>query len=92
MVNRKNTQRLYLEEGLAIRKRSSRRRAVSTRASDPVLALRNQRCSLDFVHQQTASGWLSRVLNMVDDVTRECLDAVPDTSISIAETCACWPI
>jgi putative transposase len=34
------------------------------------------------VHDQLASGRRFRVLNVVDDVTRECLAAVPDTSIS----------
>lgn len=48
----------------------------------PVLALPNQRWSLDFVHDQKASGRRIRLLNIVDDVTRECLRAVPDTSIS----------
>jgi putative transposase len=50
MINRKKTQRLYREEGLAVRRRGSRRRAVGTRAPAPVLALPNQRWSLDFVH------------------------------------------
>ncbi len=82
MINRKRTQRIYQEEGLAVRRRRSRRRAVGTRAPSPVLALPNQRWSLDFVHDQMASGRRFRVLNVVDDVTRECLAAVPDTSIS----------
>lgn len=82
MINRKKTQRPYKEEGLAVRRRRSRRRAVWTRAPAPVLALPNQRWSLDFVHDQMASGRRFRVLNVVDDVTRECLAAVPDTSIS----------
>ena len=47
-----------------------------------MLALPNQRWSLDFVHDQMASGRRFRVLNVVDDVTRECLAAVSDTSIS----------
>jgi transposase InsO family protein len=47
-----------------------------------VPALPNQRWSLDFVRDQMASGRQFRVLNIVDDVTRECLAAVPDTSIS----------
>tara|TARA_Y100000296_G_scaffold87454_1_gene134721 strand:- start:6402 stop:6689 length:288 start_codon:yes stop_codon:yes gene_type:complete len=34
------------------------------------------------VHDQLAPGRRFRVLNVVDDVTRECLAAVPDTSIS----------
>ncbi|RMI08033.1 transposase [Sinorhizobium meliloti] len=38
--------------------------------------------SLDFVHDQFACGRRFRVLNIVDDVTRECLAAIPDTSIS----------
>ena len=82
MINRKKTQRLYSEEGLAVRRRRSRRRAVGTRAPAPMLALPNQRWSLDFVHDQMTSGRRFRVLNVVDDVTRECLAAVPDTSIS----------
>jgi putative transposase len=47
-----------------------------------VLALPNQHWSLDFVHDQLATGRRFRVLNIVDDVTRECLRAVVDTSIS----------
>ena len=82
MINRKKTQRLYQEEGLAIRRQRSRKRGVGTRAPAPVLALPNQRWSLDFVHDQMAPGRRFRVLNVVDDVTRECFAAVPDTSIS----------
>ncbi|WP_338531004.1 IS3 family transposase [Nitratireductor thuwali] len=74
--------RLYREEGLAVRKRRSRRRAVGTRAPILVEARPNARWSLDFVHDQFACGRRFRVLNIVDDVTRECLAAVPDTSIS----------
>jgi transposase InsO family protein len=82
VINRKRTQRLHTEEGLTVRKRKSRRRAIGARAAPPVVALPNQRWSLDFVHDQLASGRRFRVLNVVDDVTRECLAAVVDTSIS----------
>ena len=82
LINRKKTQRLYREEGLTVRRRRGRRRAVGARAPAPVLALPNQRWSLDFVHDQLATGRRFRVLNIVDDVTRECLRAVVDTSIS----------
>ena len=37
---------------------------------------------MDFVHDQFACGRRFRTLNIVDDVTRECLAAIPDTSIS----------
>ena len=37
---------------------------------------------MDFVHDQLACGRRLRILNIVDDVTRERLAAIPDTSIS----------
>ena len=74
--------RLYREEGLAVRRRRNRRRAVGTRAPIPVEVRANARWSVDFVHDQLACGRRFRILNVVDDVTRECLAAVPDTSIS----------
>ncbi|MBN9008393.1 MAG: IS3 family transposase [Rhizobiales bacterium] len=74
--------RLYREEGLTVRKRRARRRAVGTRAPILVEVRPNARWSLDFVHDQFACGRRFRVLNIVDDVTRECLAAIPDTSIS----------
>ena len=74
--------RLYREEGLTVRKRRARRRAAGTRAPIPVEAIANARWSLDFVHDQLACGRRFRILNIVDDVTRECLAAIPDTSIS----------
>ena len=82
MINRKKTQRLHREEGPAVRRRRSRRRAVGTKAPAPVLALANQRWSLGFVHNQMTSDRRFRVLDVVDDVIWECLAAVPDTSIS----------
>ena len=57
-------------------------RPVGVRALAPVLALPNQRWSLDLVHGQLVIGRRFRVLNIVDDVTRECIRAVVDTSIS----------
>jgi transposase InsO family protein len=74
--------RLYREEGLTVRKRRARRRAVGTRTPILVEAKVNARWSLDFVHDQFALGRRFRILNIVDDVTRECLAAIPDTSIS----------
>ncbi len=74
--------RLYREEGLTVRKRKARRKAIGTRAPILIEARANARWSLDFVHDQFACGRRFRVLNVVDDVTRECLTAIPDTSIS----------
>ena len=42
----------------------------------------NARWSLDFVTDQIADGRRFRILDVVDDFTRECLALVADTSIS----------
>lgn len=75
-INRKKTQRLYREEGLTEGRRRERAHAPA-----PLIALPNQRWSFDFVHDELASGRRFRVLNVVDDVTRQCSAAVPDISI-----------
>lgn len=46
--------RLYREEGLTVRKRKARCRAVGTRTSILIEAKVNARWSLDFVHDQFA--------------------------------------
>jgi putative transposase len=74
--------RLYREEGLTVRKRRARRRVAGTRAPILVQAAANARWSVDFVHDQLTYGRRFRVLNIVDEVTRECPAAIPDTSIS----------
>jgi transposase InsO family protein len=81
-VNRKKTQRLYGEEGLAVRRRKSRRRIAVARTPIPKPEGPNSRWSTDFVHDQLANGRRFRVLTIIDDVTRECLAAIPDTSLS----------
>jgi putative transposase len=76
-VNWKKLYRLYREEGLAVRKRGGRKRAVGTRAPRAP----NQRWSLDFMSDALEDGRRFRVLNVIDDFSRECLAAVVDTSI-----------
>jgi putative transposase len=80
--NRKRTQRLYREEGLTVRRRRGRKRATGSRAPLLLPALPNARWSIDFVHDQLACGRRFRLLNVIDDVTKECLLALADTSIS----------
>jgi hypothetical protein len=50
------------------------------RAPILVEAKPNARGALDFAYDQLAYGRRLRILNIVDDVTRECLAAIPDTS------------
>ena len=81
-MNRKKTQRLYREEGLTVRKRKGRKRAAGSRAPILTEARPNARWSVDFVHDQLSGGRRFRILNVIDDVTKECLAAIADTSIS----------
>ena len=74
--------RIYREEGLGVRQRKHRRKTVGARAPILIEARPNARWSLDFVHDQFTCGRRFRILNVIDDVTKRCLAAVPDTSIS----------
>ncbi len=65
------------QEGLTVRKRKARRKAVGTRAPILIEARANARWSLDFVHDQFACGRRFRVLNVVDDVTRNVCQQSP---------------
>ena len=55
--------RLYREEGLGVRRRKGRKRAIGVRAPILVEARPNARWLLDFVHDQMANGRRFRVLN-----------------------------
>lgn len=81
MKNPKRTYRIYSEEGLQVRKK---KRKKLTRPRVPmVLPTRaDERWSIDFVSDQLANGRRFRVLNIVDDFTRECVGQLIDTSIS----------
>jgi putative transposase len=81
-VNLKRVRRLYREEGLSLRQRRGRRRYRGVRV---VLALPvkvNQRWSMDFMSDALADGRRFRVLNVVDDFSRECLASEPGRSLT----------
>ena len=80
--NHKKLLRMYREEGLKVRRRGGRKRALGTRAPMALPQGPNQRWSLDFVSDAMACGRRFRLLCVVDDFTRECLALVPDTSLS----------
>jgi len=82
MDNHKRIHRIYKEEGLQVRKR--RRKRARTKRSFELLPSDgpNQRWSMDFMHDSTASGRKLRILNVVDDYTREALWMEVSTSIS----------
>jgi len=81
VVNHKKTYRLYTEERLQVRTKR-RKKLARPRVPLAIPDRANERWSMDFVSDQLASGRRFRVLNIVDDYTRECVGQLTDTSIS----------
>lgn len=81
-MNQKRFRRLYRAEGLQVRKRNGRKRALGMRAPLALPSHPNDRWSLDFVSDSFTDGRRFRILAVVDDCTRECLTLVADTSLS----------
>ena len=80
MVNKKLVQRVYREEGLAVRRRKRKRVAVP-RTPLPAPTKANERWSMDFVSDALADGRKFRALTIVDDFTRESPAIEVDTSL-----------
>ena len=81
VINHKRTFRIYCEEGLQVRTKQ-RKKIIRPRVPMLVPDAPNQRWSMDFVSDQLANGRRYRVLNVVDDATREYVLKVVDFSIS----------
>ncbi len=81
-LNHKKLLRLYREEGLRVRRRGGRKRALGTRAPIVSAQAPNRRWSVDFASDALVDGRRFRILAVVDDFTRECLCLVADTSLS----------
>ena len=81
-MNQKRFRRIYREEGLQVRRRGGRKRALGTRVPLTVPSKPNESWSMDFVSDSFTDGRRFRILAVVDDCTRECLALEPDTSLS----------
>ena len=79
--NPKRTYRIYREEGLQVRTKQ-RKKLTRQRIPMAVPDGLNERWSIDFVWDQLANGRRFRVLNIVDDYSRECVLQIVDCSIS----------
>ncbi len=82
VVNAKKTYRLYREERLQVRRKRRKRLPARDRGPFPHLDGPNQRWSMDFMSDQLATGRRFRILNVVDDYSRECIGQLVDVSIS----------
>jgi len=88
-VNRKRVQRCWREEGLRVPRRKRKRRRLGE-SSVPAQRLRaereNQVWALDYQQDQTADGRVIRLLNVVDEFTREALEMLVARSIDADRT------
>jgi putative transposase len=90
-INRKRVQRVWREEGLRVAPRARKKR----RLGNPALGATRLRAehrdhvwALDFQHDQTADGRALRLVNVVDEFTREALVMRTERSITADQTVA----
>jgi len=81
VMNLKKVYRLYREEGLKVRRRGGRKRAIGARAPLTKAARPNAIWVLDFVSDTLDSGRKFRVFNVEDQFTRRGLGVEVDTSL-----------
>lgn len=81
VINHKQTERIYKEEGLSLRRRKRKKREWKTRVPLEAAFKMNQRWAMDFVHDQLADGRRFRCLNIIDTFSRQCLAIEVATSI-----------
>jgi len=81
VINHKRTERLYREEGLALRRKRHRKGAAGARVILPPPQGINERWSMDFVSDSTVTGRRFRALTIIDDYSRECPAIEVDTSL-----------
>jgi len=79
--NLKKIYRIYREEGLMVKRRKGRKRAIGTRLPLPKPDSLNQVWSLDFLSDALSDGRSFRILGVMDQCSRECLTLLADTSI-----------
>lgn len=81
VINKKRTYRLYIEEGLQVRTKK-RKKLIRPRIPMELPTAVNQRWSMDFVSDQLSTGRRFRILNIVDDYSREMVGQLVSVSIS----------
>lgn len=80
--NHKRVGRVYRAAQLQVRKRVRRKLALGRGIPPPILAQRNLRWSMDFVHDRLRNGRRIRILTVVDDGTRESIAVEADFGFS----------
>ncbi len=81
VINKKRTYRIYTEESLQVRTKKRKKLQRPRLPMDVPLQV-NERWSMDFVSDQLSSGRRFRVLNIVDDYSREMVGQLVSVSIT----------
>jgi putative transposase len=81
VVNHKRTERIYREEGLALRRKRRRKGAAGIRVVMPTAIRPNEHWSMDFVSDSIVTGRRFRALAVIDNFSRECPVIEVDTSL-----------
>lgn len=82
VINHKKTERIYREEKLQLRMRKNKKRTAVQRVKMEAATKRNERWSMDFIHDSISGGRKFKNLTIVDDYTKECPLIVVETSIT----------
>jgi putative transposase len=82
MINHKRTERLYKQEGLALRIRRRKKMASLLRTEIPKPDYAHHIWSMDFMRDNLSDGRIIKVLSVVDEYTRKCFRIEVDTSIN----------
>jgi putative transposase len=81
-INHKRTERLYREEGLALRIKRRKKLASLLRTQIPRPNSANHIWSMDFMRDNLSDGRTIKVLSVLDEYTRKCFRIEVDTSIN----------
>jgi len=81
-VGRRRVYRLYTALGLAVRSKIRRKRVSQVRVPLATATAPNQRWSMDFVTERLDNGCYFRILTLIDQYTRECLQLWADFSMT----------
>jgi putative transposase len=81
-VNHKRVHRLYRALELGLRTKRRKKRTAETRVPLPIAARPNEHWSMDFMSDRLADGRAYRLLNVIDDYTRECIGIAVGQSLT----------
>jgi len=80
LINHKRVERIWREEGLKLPKKQSKKRRLWLNDGSCVRLRpehKNHVWSYDFMEDRTMDGRKIRILNIIDEYTRECLASIP---------------